>query len=76
MRVSVYLFSLESACLQTACDSVLPIVERAFILHLLSGTALDQVKLHITVIHIHEYGNTYMFVMRTTSSKVVMAAWK
>ena len=32
-------------CVQTACDSLLPIVERAFILQLLSGTALEQVLL-------------------------------
>lgn len=33
--------------LQTACDSLLPIVERAFVLHLLSGAAIEQVSLRL-----------------------------
>lgn len=76
MQANVHLFNLECECLQTACDSVLPIVERAFILQLLSGTALDQVWLHSMMIDNHEYGNTYMFVIRATSSKVVMTSWR
>lgn len=42
------------ALVETACDSVLPIVERAFILHLLSGTALDQVAQHSPVTYLQK----------------------
>lgn len=45
------------ALVETACDSVLPIVERAFILHLLSGSTLDQVGQHSPVTYLQKFAS-------------------
>lgn len=45
------------ALVETACDSVLPIVERAFILQLLAGTALDQVAQQSPLTYLQKFAS-------------------
>lgn len=42
---------------ETACDSLVPLVERAFILQLLSGSGADQVALHSPLTYLQKFAS-------------------